>query len=222
MQVSVAVTVVRRVHSLSILCSATALVVAVAVSCQATCEGVLAAERHAIFYRFITPAATANLFAALADDPGRELLFGLHLQALLLLAPHLLRLLLERVVCVPCAAVCKPVFNADEWEQSILESHPSCDATYAALEKHRQEVAAITTALSKFQPGLGQLLSAAKTLAAAVAQETPASAAEGETSATNSSSSSDDAGESATGPSPAQLQEAVTLLQQVAAHVNWF
>jgi hypothetical protein len=113
--------------------------------------------------------------------------------------------------------------NADEWEQSILESHPSCDATDAALEKHRQELAAITTALSKFQPGLGQLLSAAKTLAAAVAQETPASVAEGEAIATSSSSSSSDNAEgSATGPSPAQLQEAVALLQEVAAHVKWF
>jgi hypothetical protein len=123
--------------------------------------------------------------------------------------------------------VCKPVLSADEWEQSILESHPSCDATDAALEKHRQEVAAITTALSKFQPGLGQLLSAGKTLAAAVAQETPAPAAAGESSATDSSSSSSsssssDAAGSAVGPSQAQLQEAVSVLQQVAAHVKWF
>jgi hypothetical protein len=119
--------------------------------------------------------------------------------------------------------VCEHVLHADEWEQSILESHPSCDATDAALLKHRQEVAAITTALSKFQPGLGQLLSAAKTLAAAVVREAPASSMEEEGSAPNSSSSSSDvAGENATGPSQAQLQEAVSLLQQVAAHVKWF
>jgi hypothetical protein len=113
--------------------------------------------------------------------------------------------------------------TADEWEQSILESHPACEATEAALEKHRQEVAAISKALSKFQPGLGQLLSAAKTLAdaASIASEA-ASAAEEASGSSASSSSSDEAEECESGPSEAQLQEAVALLQQVAAHVKWF
>lgn len=105
---------------------------------------------------------------------------------------------------------------ADEWEQSITESHPACDATEAALEKHRQEVAAISAALSKCQPGLQQMLSAAKTLADAAAQDSPA-AVKGEGSDSSSSSSSThDAVERDSG------QEAVSLLQQVAAHVKWF
>uniref|UniRef100_A0A383WJL7 Fe2OG dioxygenase domain-containing protein n=1 Tax=Tetradesmus obliquus TaxID=3088 RepID=A0A383WJL7_TETOB len=119
--------------------------------------------------------------------------------------------------------VCKLAY-ADEWERSILESHPACEATEGALDKHRQEVAAISKALSKFQPGLGQLLSAAAVLdAASRASQAAATAGEGEGSASSSSSSSSgDAAGCVSGPTEEQLQEAVALLQQVAAHVKWF
>jgi hypothetical protein len=72
-------------------------------------------------------------------------------------------------------------------------------------------------------------LSAAQTLAAARSSKAEATAADSDADASSSSgggsgggSSNNDVHESDSGPTEEELQKAVALLQQVAAHVKWF
>ena len=90
----------------------------------------------------------------------------------------------------------------DEWERSIVESHPRSEATDAALANHRAELQRTKAALSKFSTPLEQLLAAADIVARAAGG----------------------AGSGTTGPQPidADVQTAVSVLRQAAAHMRWF
>lgn len=101
------------------------------------------------------------------------------------------------MLCPVLSCLCLP----DEWEQSIKQSHPQSDETEAALATHRQEVQRIETALKRYTQPIQQLLAASQTLADA---------------------STSEPGGGASKPSEQQLQEAVAVLRQAAAHVKWF
>lgn len=88
---------------------------------------------------------------------------------------------------------------AGEWEQSIKDGHPECEETDAALATHRQEVERIRTALQKYSKPIEQLISASGMMAAYAA-----------------------ASEAGRMCSPEELQEAIGVLRQAAAHVKWF
>jgi hypothetical protein len=122
---------------------------------------------------------------------------------------------------------------AEEWAQSILESHPACAETNAALEKHKSEIEVINRALAKYQPTLQRLLSAAEIAATATA----AAAICDDISASGSARDSEGRSAAAAEPhlvappvvgsgscslSEQQLQQAYALLRDVAAHVKWF
>jgi len=94
----------------------------------------------------------------------------------------------------PCGCCC-----ADEWEQSIVESHPHSTETDAALATHRKEVEHIRAALRKHDKPIRQLLAASQALARA-----------------------NDAAAPGQGPSEPELQHALEVLRQAAAHVSWF
>lgn len=95
---------------------------------------------------------------------------------------------------------CHTPTAADEWEQSIKDSHPCSDETEAALATHRQEIKRIEAALQRYSQPLQQLLSAAQTL----------------------QQSTDGAARSGPLPDERQVHEAVEVLRQAAAHVKWF
>lgn len=99
---------------------------------------------------------------------------------------------------------------AEEWRQSIRESHPACAETEAALQRHQDEVATIRRALSNCQPALQMLLDAAATVRQAA-----------ETT-NNADSKSGSVGMGHAGPSEQQLDEAYGLLKRVVPHVRWF
>jgi hypothetical protein len=95
--------------------------------------------------------------------------------------------------CMLCCCI------AGEWEQSIRDSHPACEETDTALGTHRQEVERIRIALQKYNKPIEQLITASGTLAAyAAASEADRACREGD------------------------VQQAVGVLQQAAAHVKWF
>ena len=83
--------------------------------------------------------------------------------------------------------------RTDEWERSIIESHPRSEATDAALANHRAELQRIKTALSKFATPLEQLLAAADVVARAAPQLLDA-----------------------------DVQASVSMLRQAAVHIRWF
>jgi hypothetical protein len=91
---------------------------------------------------------------------------------------------------------------ADEWEQSIRESHPQSDETDAALATHRAEVERIRAALQKYSTPIHQLIEASETVARATCVGSTAAAV--------------------AAPDDQQLQQAVGVLRQAAAHVSWF
>jgi hypothetical protein len=107
-----------------------------------------------------------------------------------------------------------PTPYTDEWEQSIRDSHPPSPETDAALATHRAEVQRIRTALQKYSQYVQQLCTASQTLASATA----ATAA----TADSSSSAGSTTAAAAAEVSEQELQQALGVLRQAAAHVKWF
>jgi protein subunit release factor A len=114
---------------------------------------------------------------------------------------------MHRLPCRPVSLLSLAAFAAavaDEWEQSIRDSHPSNAETEAALATHRQEVQQIRTALQKYSKHIEQLAAAANTLADSSGSSMKAEAA------------------GAVAPSEADVQQALDTLRSAAARVKWF